>query len=944
MKRFFLFCTLLLAVCLSGGQLQGQTRPLLDLGDVAPHPQTVKQRAARLQRFGRAVPQEKVYVHMDNTCYFVGDTLWFAAYSRRTDTGLPSAISRVLYAELWTQDGYLVERQLIKMERGRGHGSFVIADSLYGGFYELRAYTRWQLNWGQTERAHTSKAEDWFYSEDLAHEYYRDYDKLYSRVFPVYDKPATAGDYQRDMTTRPLRRYYSTAAAASPMRLSLLPEGGNLVAGAPCRVAFEAATEEGEPVEGMVTVTDADGATVATAQTRHQGRGSFEFTPSVATAYTASFVPSAAAQSEKKVKQRLPKTDADGVSMRLTGQGETWKVALSMRGAASATSLGFTLMHEGVVTHFEEIATGQAEALLTFHADAFQAGPGVYQATVFDAAGRVWSDRLFFVGGASVPATLSVAGAKDSYQPYETIQLDLAASQPSAVGTAISIAVRDAGTQDYIQDCGTLLTEMLLASEIKGFVAEPTWYFERDDEEHRTALDLLMLTQGWRRFSWREMAIPGSFALSQPAEYTQVLMGQVLPIGNVVRQDEFRPITPTVIMFNMEGSQSDAEALEQEGFFELAKVFSQQAKAAEYHLPAGSYRMDGIGNVHLSKPSTTTFKHEHRVHAEFVQPGYPAVLGDVDTKKGFFTIQAPDFIGQCVLFLAASDTTQWKGTHSWVDGDETHVPETYVRLSWPYPRFVKPYHYFQVRHAAAPWDATKATAQTVAVRREGLLFDTQMNGFTVRARHSGLRKFDASKPVLRLDAYKAFNEVADAGLSMGYYEGRINFVNGLARCYVGDMNTEHSYLLEPRYNGRNRSFSFTPGTLEPYNSLFNLDSVYIYTDYAPRLPDERFSEDNIGRVTVNLIRPADEGQRVTYRDRRYVLEGFAVAEDFYHPDYSRQMPVAPTDYRRTLYWNPDLQLDATGRAHVKCYNNAHTTSITVQAEGQAADGTILITK
>jgi hypothetical protein len=46
------------------------------------------------------------------------------------------------------------------------------------------------------------------------------------------------------------------------------------------------------------------------------------------------------------------------------------------------------------------------------------------------------------------------------------------------------------------------MTEMLLASEIKGFIPEPGWYFEKDDEQHRQALDLLMMTQGWRRFDW----------------------------------------------------------------------------------------------------------------------------------------------------------------------------------------------------------------------------------------------------------------------------------------------------------------------------------------------------------------------------------------------------------------------------------------------------------
>ena len=62
----------------------------------------------RLMRFSQTIPQEKVYLHMDNTSYFQGDTIWFSAYTRQTNTNRPSRVSNVLYVELLNQDGYLV--------------------------------------------------------------------------------------------------------------------------------------------------------------------------------------------------------------------------------------------------------------------------------------------------------------------------------------------------------------------------------------------------------------------------------------------------------------------------------------------------------------------------------------------------------------------------------------------------------------------------------------------------------------------------------------------------------------------------------------------------------------------------------------------------------------------------------------------------------------------
>ena len=100
------------------------------------------------------LPQEKVYVHLDNTCYFVGDTIWYKGYVTRSDKGTLTDMSKILYVELLTPDGFLVERQQLEMPNGTANGAFVLTDSLYAGYYELRAYTRWMLNFGQYEHPH----------------------------------------------------------------------------------------------------------------------------------------------------------------------------------------------------------------------------------------------------------------------------------------------------------------------------------------------------------------------------------------------------------------------------------------------------------------------------------------------------------------------------------------------------------------------------------------------------------------------------------------------------------------------------------------------------------------------------------------------------------------------------------------------------------------------
>ena len=64
------------------------------MGQVS-RPTTLDGWANRLQKFGKSIPQEQIFIHTDNTCYFLGDTLFYKAYVRRSD-GLPSRVSKVL--------------------------------------------------------------------------------------------------------------------------------------------------------------------------------------------------------------------------------------------------------------------------------------------------------------------------------------------------------------------------------------------------------------------------------------------------------------------------------------------------------------------------------------------------------------------------------------------------------------------------------------------------------------------------------------------------------------------------------------------------------------------------------------------------------------------------------------------------------------------------------
>lgn len=879
-------------------------------GQTATPPSTLEGWAERVQKFGKALPQEQVFVHMDNTCYYLGDTIFYKAYIRRTDTGAPSQISGVLYAELFNQDGYLVERQLLEMKNGQGHGSFCLPDTLYGGFYELRAYTRWQLNWGAYEHAHTKDAERWFFSKQMSQQYYRDYDKLYSRVFPVYDKPLAPGDYTPDMTLRPMSRVFKQQEKAAKVGLKFFPEGGHLVAGAPCRVAFEANDEDGRHTAGTLTVKDGSGQQVAEAKAQQRGRGCVNFTPQAGQKYTATF-----AWDGGTATENLPKAEDEGCGLTAKPGKGTMELALHTAGATQGMELGVTVMHEGMLSDFRQTEAG-ADRTVTF--DTSKWPTGIAQITVFNAQGRVYADRMVFVRQPGFKAeNVEIGGVKDRYEPFQAISMTL----QGAPGSTLSVAVRDAATTEALYDNADMLSEMLLSSQIKGFVENPRYYFEADDAQRAQDLDLLLMIQGWRRYDWRTMAVPGEFVLNHMPERTPLMMGQVNRYkaeGATLQFEEFEKAVARMgdTMTENTGSQNSNDLV-----------------------PADKPRTNEAADKFYQKESN--LKHEVRMHAEFVKPGASeGVVGEVDTEKGTFKIESPRFFDQCFFFLGASDTTKWNGGQPplWVkeaeDGNgEPNYPEFYVKLTPIHPRFVKPYGWYHCNTMTA---GVVGTDGTITQEADGT---HTLKQITVGTRRSIKRGFTASKPAFVVDAYTAFNEVCDAGFNTGVYTSYAGFAQNLARTYIGDMNMERRYTIVNRFDTRPPTYNMSDKERDRYNHLTMLDKVYIYTDYCPRREgDPTYKQSNQPEVTIDLRLLPNEGRRAVYRDRRYILNGFAVCEDFYQPDYSRKPLPETKDYRRTLYWNPDLKLDAQGQARVECWNNSSTTRVAVSVEGMAADG------
>ena len=121
-----------------------------------------------------------------------------------------------------------------------------------------------------------------------------------------------------------------------------------------------------------------------------------------------------------------------------------------------------------------------------------------------------------------------------------------------------------------------------------------------------------------------------------------------------------------------------------------------------------------------------------------------------------------------------------------------------------------------------------------------------------------------------------------------------------------------------------------------YKNLFlrRQQSVKFYTDFDLRNCD-RYLEmsSQTADVTLDFETIPDDGTRYTMRDRSLVLPGITEPDECYHPDYGNHRLPKQKDYRRTLYWNPNLRVGAANKAHATFYNNSLTTQVQVSVMG-----------
>ncbi|OOQ58494.1 TonB-dependent receptor plug domain-containing protein [Mucilaginibacter pedocola] len=418
-------------------------------------------------------PIEKVYLQFDKPNYAAGDDIWFKAYVVEGAENKPSIISGAVNVDLVDSKGRTTIAVKLPLKDGTAAGDFALPDTLRGGSYFIRAYTNYMRNAGP--------------------EYY------FSQSITVVNSPISNNNKK---STSPQSAAVPSADAKPD--LQFFPEGGELVAGLKSDVAFKCVGANGFGLDVQGVLLDGSGQQVLNFNSSHLGMGKFSFAPAegktysarITTADGASFTyPLPIAKSAGYILH-IPDATADNIEVQLKAN------SIALQSGINKT-LYLIAQGGGQIYYSSSLAVNANGVSVSIPNSKFPTG--IVQFTVFTEAGEPLLERLAFIKHPDKLA-LGISQVQNSaVRQKVTIGLD-AKSEGAPVAGNFSVAVIDESTMPVNPDNENhIMASLLLKSELNGFIEDPAYYFERNTPKALAHLDLLMLTQGYRRFSWKQL-------------------------------------------------------------------------------------------------------------------------------------------------------------------------------------------------------------------------------------------------------------------------------------------------------------------------------------------------------------------------------------------------------------------------------------------------------
>lgn len=537
---------------------------------------SVKNVIDKINDYNARRPSEKLYLQFDKPYYATGDTVWFKGYL--TNSGLNySALSSKLYADLVNDSNRVVKRYIFPVSFGLSWGNIGLDKNLREGVYTLRAYTSWMRNFGTEALFYQSfyisnpssnallistansfsgnniKADIKFTRLDNAPFANQNLQlKLVSRNKTLSQNGVTTGSdgstsinfaLPENISLKNLTLIAGDKKDAKkghqlPLNIErpqdvdvqFMPESGQLIASLPTQVGFKAIGQDGRGVNVKGIITDKGNSAIAQFTSLHAGMGTFNIAPQPGQVYTAKVT-----LPDGEVKTvKMPDVKKSGIILKVKNgfDTDTLDIAvLATEDLVSPETEYFIIgQSRGVVCYGASFKLNKQ--FLNLHVPKALFPTGIAHFTILNSQSQPVNERLTFINHDD-NLKINIKPSAGLFAARDSIPVHIAVNDHDGnpIRGSFSIAVTDdTQIKDSTENAGNIVTGLLLCSELKGFVEDPAYYFEKNAQAWK-ALDALLLTQGWIGYNWKDI-INGAPAAQFAAEPDYSIKGRVSNLLN----------------------------------------------------------------------------------------------------------------------------------------------------------------------------------------------------------------------------------------------------------------------------------------------------------------------------------------------------------------------------------------------------------------------------
>lgn len=471
--------------------------------------------------YAEQYPTEKIHIHFDKSIYNKEETIWYKIYIL-SGTEL-TTLSKNVYVEWYDTTGRMIKQTVAPLFQSTAKGEFEIPADYKGNFIHVKAFTRWSLN------------------DDSAY--------TYSRELTI-----------NTSTTSPPRK-----PVVMKTRVETFPEGGFQVQGLPGRIAFKATNQFGIPVMIKGFLVNDKNKVLDTLRVKHDGMGSFMLTAKPEEKYQLNWTD----ENGKTGTTPIPVTKSEGavIAIKTTNEKALVDVARTANAGENFKKLNL-LVHMNQNLFYKVSLNATEKTQLHAEVPIDEMPTGILQFSLFTSDWIPVAERIIFINNRLHEFNAKLTPQLVNLERRGKNVFDIAVSDTAF--TNMSVSVTDASV--VTPDANTIYSDLTLSDDIKGKIFNPGYYLSSDADTVTANLDLVMLTNGWRRFDWDKIKAGVLPAQKYPRE-TELLK----LTGKVYGMKSISQAAPVLLNLIVSGKDSSKSFLfvpvAKDGSFEYKNLF-----------------------------------------------------------------------------------------------------------------------------------------------------------------------------------------------------------------------------------------------------------------------------------------------------------------------------------------------------------------------------------